>query len=182
MIVEELELPGVLLIKPKRYVDERGYFEELYKQAFFKAANLRTDFVQDNLSHSAKGVVRGMHYQVAPHAQAKLVRVLKGKVIDVVVDVRPASPTFGHYLQVELSEQNAHQLLVPEGYAHGFEALEDTLFMYKCSAEYHKEAEGGFRYDDPTVSIPWQTVTPLVSDKDLQLPLLADISPSLLVF
>jgi dTDP-4-dehydrorhamnose 3,5-epimerase len=182
MVVEELALPGVLLIKPARFADDRGYFEELYKQQVFKQAGIRTDFVQDNLSFSSKGVIRGLHYQLDPHAQVKLVKVLKGTVIDVVVDVRPESATFGKYLQIELSANNGHQLFVPEGFAHGFEALEETLFLYKCGAEYHKESEGGIRYDDPSVAVPWRTKNPIVSEKDLKLPLLRDLPIASLVF
>lgn len=182
MNVEELALPGVVLITPRRFADSRGYFEELFKTDAYERAGVRTDFVQDNLSFSHKGVVRGLHYQRAPHAQAKLVTVLSGRVIDVVADVRPESPTFGKYLQVELSAESGQQLLVPEGYAHGFEALEDTLFMYKCSGLYDKQAEGGVRYDDPTLGVPWVTREPIVSDKDLILPLLADIPADMLQF
>jgi dTDP-4-dehydrorhamnose 3,5-epimerase len=182
MNIEALSLPGVILITPKRLSDSRGYFEELYKQEAFAAQGIRTDFVQDNLSYSIKGVVRGLHYQAAPHAQAKLVRVLKGRVIDVVADIRPMSPTYGQYLQVELSEESGQQLLVPEGYAHGFEALEDTLFIYKCSAHYNKAAEGGIHYQDPRLNINWQTANPIVSDKDLLLPDLDKIEAHTLVF
>jgi len=182
MEIEELALPGLWLIKQKRIGDSRGYFEELYKKTVYTALGVRTDFVQDNLSFSGKGVVRGMHYQVAPHAQAKLVRVLKGRVIDVVADIRPASPTFGKVIQIELSEDNGHQLLVPEGFAHGFEAIEDTLFIYKCSAEYNKQAEGGIRYNCPTLAIDWQTQHPIVSDKDSLLPTLQEVGKQGLVF
>jgi dTDP-4-dehydrorhamnose 3,5-epimerase len=182
MVIEELSLAGLLLLKPARYHDERGYFEELYKKEVFNQAGITTDFVQDNLSFSNKGVVRGLHYQLDPHAQVKLVQVLKGTVIDVVVDVQPNSPTFGKFLQVELSAMNGHQLLVPAGYAHGFEALEETVFLYKCGAEYHKASEGGIRYDDPQLQIPWLTKSPIVSEKDLKLPFLKDLEKSSLVF
>jgi dTDP-4-dehydrorhamnose 3,5-epimerase len=182
MVFEELALPGVIRISPKRFADERGYFEELYKAEVFAAHGLRTDFVQDNLSFSRKGVVRGLHYQLHPYAQAKFVRVLQGRVIDVIADVRPDSPTFGQYLQVELSADSGQQLLVPEGYAHGFEAMEDTLFIYKCSAHYNKAAEGGIRYDDPTLGIGWHTQAPIVSEKDLQLPFLHQVPREELTF
>ncbi len=182
MTVEELALPGVLLLSPRRFPDERGYFEELYKTDAYRKAGVHYAFVQDNLSYSHKGVVRGLHYQRAPFAQAKMVSVLKGRVIDVVADVRPESPTFGQYLQVELSSERGQQLLVPEGYAHGFEALEDTIFLYKCSALYDKASEGGIRYDDPQLGIPWQTRNPIVSEKDLALPVLAHVAAETLVF
>lgn len=182
MTVEELALPGVLLLSPRRFPDERGYFEELYKTDAYRNAGVNYDFVQDNLSYSHKGVVRGLHYQRAPFAQAKMVSVLKGRVIDVVADVRPDSPTFGQYLQVELSSERGQQLLVPEGYAHGFEALEDTIFLYKCSALYDKASEGGIRYDDPQLGISWQTRNPIVSEKDLALPVLAHVAAETLVF
>ena len=182
MSVEELALPGVLLLSPRRFPDERGYFEELYKTDVYRKAGVAYEFVQDNLSYSHKGVVRGLHYQRAPFAQAKMVSVLQGRVIDVVADVRPESPTFGQYLQVELSAERGQQLLVPEGYAHGFEALEDTIFLYKCSALYDKASEGGIRYDDPQLGVPWHTRSPIVSEKDLALPMLAQVAAASLVF
>ena len=182
MEVKELSLSGVLLISPRRFADSRGYFEEIYKADAYTAAGLRTDFVQDNLSFSHKGVLRGLHYQRTPFAQAKLVRVLAGRVIDVVADVRPNSPTFGQFLQVELSAESGQQLLVPEGYAHGFEALEETLFMYKCTGHYDKASEGGIRFDDPRLNIPWVTKNPIVSDKDMVLPMLDAVGVGELVF
>jgi dTDP-4-dehydrorhamnose 3,5-epimerase len=182
MHIEELALPGVQLISPNRFTDDRGYFEELYKLDAFAQASIRTDFVQDNLSFSKKGVVRGMHYPVAPHAQAKLVRVLQGRVMDVVADVRPYSPTYGQVLHIELSAESGQQLLVPEGYAHGFEAMEDTLFIYKCTAQYDKTTEGGIHYLDPMLAIQWQTKHPIVSEKDLLLPFLQNVEAKHLVF
>jgi dTDP-4-dehydrorhamnose 3,5-epimerase len=180
MHVEALALEGLQLLTPRRFTDERGYFEELYNEGVFKVGGIRTDFVQDNLSLSRKGVVRGMHFQHAPSAQAKLVRVLKGRVMDVVVDIRPKSATFGQHLAIELSAESGQLLLVPEGFAHGFEALEETLFVYKCSALYNKTAEGGLRYDCPDLAIPWQTSNPIVSEKDLTLPNLRELDLNLL--
>lgn len=168
--VEELRLPGLKRIKPRRFGDLRGYFEEVFNRADFERFGLPTHFPQDNLSFSHKGTIRGMHFQLAPSAQAKLVKVLQGRILDVVIDIRPDSATFGQHEVVELSDENGHLLLVPEGFAHGFEALEDTLFLYKCSDLYNPAAEGGLLYNDPALGIEWQTVDPIVSPKDLALP------------
>lgn len=168
--VEELGLQGLKLIKPRRFTDLRGYFEELFNLADFERWGLPTYFPQDNLSFSAKGVIRGMHFQLAPAAQAKLVKVLRGRILDVVVDIRPDSATYGRHEIIELSDENGHILLVPEGFAHGFEALEDTHFLYKCTALYSPADEGGLLYNDPDLAIDWQTENPIISPKDLALP------------
>ncbi len=168
--IEELTLKGLQLIKPRRFNDLRGYFEEVFNLADFEKHGLPTYFPQDNLSFSQKGVIRGMHFQLAPSAQAKLVKVLQGRILDVVVDIRPESPTFGKHEVIELSDENGYILLVPEGFAHGFEALEDTYFLYKCTALYNPATEGGLLYNDPELGIDWKTKDPIISPKDLALP------------
>ena len=167
MTIETLALEGLILFTPPRYTDERGYFEELFHQKRFGDVGLPTEFVQDNLSFSQAGVIRGLHFQREPHAQGKLVRVLKGFVTDVVVDIRPDSPTYGQHEKVDLSEENGALLYVPSGFAHGFEAHEDTYFLYKCTTLYSREAEGGILYNDPALGIEWTINNPIVSPKDL---------------
>jgi dTDP-4-dehydrorhamnose 3,5-epimerase len=164
---------GVFVLDPHVFADDRGYFFESYSAADLAAHGLTETFVQDNHSKSSKGVVRGLHFQRPPHAQGKLVRVVKGRVWDVAVDLRPGSATRGKWFGLELSEANRTMLYLPPGFAHGFLTLEDdTEFLYKCTAGYHKASEGGYRYDDPTFAIAWPTVdAPLVvSDKDRVLP------------
>ncbi|MFK7832136.1 MAG: dTDP-4-dehydrorhamnose 3,5-epimerase [Winogradskyella sp.] len=174
MTVKETKLKGCFIIEPQVFKDKRGYFVESYNQvAFNKALGLDINFVQDNESQSSKGVLRGLHYQLGEHAQAKLVRVLKGKVLDVVVDVRPKSVTFGEHFCVELSEANKKQLFVPKGFAHGFLVLQDhTIFSYKCDNFYNKASEAGIIYNDKDLDIDWQFAKEqlIISDKDLLLP------------
>ena len=147
-------LEGVFIIEPRVFTDNRGYFFESYNKAAFEAAGLFYDFVQDNQSKSSYGTVRGLHFQKGEHAQAKLVRVLEGVVLDVAVDLRRASPTYGQHVAVELSAENNRQLMIPRGFAHGFSVLSETaVFAYKCDNLYCKEAEGGIRFDDPTLAI-----------------------------
>jgi dTDP-4-dehydrorhamnose 3,5-epimerase len=180
MIVEETILPGVKIISLDVHRDARGYFVEAYNASRYAAAGIDAQFVQDNESCSQRGVVRGLHWQCAPWGQAQLIRVIRGAVLDVVVDVRRNSPTFGRYLTVELSAENGRQLFVPRGLAHGFVVLADeTIFSYKCDNVYHPEAERGLRYDDPTVAIPWPDVGRafVLSPKDLRHPFLAEIEP-----
>ena len=162
-------IEGVYIIEPRIFTDDRGYFFESYSKAAFEAAGLHYDFVQDNQSKSVYGTVRGLHFQKGEHAQAKLVRVLEGTVLDVAVDLRRASPTYGQYVSVELSAENNRQLMIPRGFAHGFSVLSETaVFAYKCDNLYCRESEGGIRFDDPTLAIDWRIdpAKALTSDKD----------------
>ncbi|MCG2459131.1 dTDP-4-dehydrorhamnose 3,5-epimerase [Flavobacteriaceae bacterium F89] len=174
MKVIETDLKGCCLIEPTIFKDNRGVFFESYNHSKFEdALGQRVDFVQDNHSVSHKGVLRGLHFQTGKHAQAKLVRVAQGKALDVVVDFRANSATFGQHFKMILSESNAKLLFVPKGMAHGFLALEDnTVFLYKCDAYYHKESEGGIIYNDPELGIDWEYPLDqvLLSQKDLELP------------
>ncbi len=166
-------MEGLVLIEPKIFSDERGYFYETYSVQKFKDLGIDADFVQDNQSFSSKGTLRGLHFQKPPYAQAKLVRVIKGKVIDIAVDIREGSKTYGTFEMVELSEENHLQFFIPIGFAHGFITLEkDTIFCYKCSNYYNKESEGGILWSDPSLHIDWGSEKPRVSDKDLLLPTL----------
>lgn len=176
MQVIKKSLEGLLEIIPTVYKDERGYFFETYNKQAFEAHGLPTHFVQDNQSFSKKGVVRGLHFQREPHAQGKLVRVVMGRVLDFAVDIRPDSPTFGQYEVVELDATRGNLFYVPEGFAHGFVALEDSVFLYKCTNLYNKAAEGGIIWNDPTLNINWQVTNPIVSSKDLELPQFDQIS------
>lgn len=162
-------IEGVYIIEPRIFTDDRGYFFESYSKAAFEAAGLHYDFVQDNQSKSVYGTVRGLHFQKGEHAQAKLVRVLEGTVLDVAVDLRRTSHTYGQYVAVELSAENNRQLLIPRGFAHGFSVLSETaVFAYKCDNLYCRESEGGIRFDDPSLAIDWRIdpAKALTSDKD----------------
>ena len=166
-----LEIPDVLLVVPRVFPDERGFFMESYKESDFVAAGIAEAFVQDNCSLSKKGVVRGLHFQTPPKAQGKLVRVVSGRGWDVAVDIRPGSATFLKWVARELSADNNEMLYIPTGFAHGFAALSDTAqLLYKCTAEYDPSLDTGIRWDDPTISLPWPVVLPLVSEKDAALP------------
>ncbi|WP_028033152.1 dTDP-4-dehydrorhamnose 3,5-epimerase [Chelativorans sp. J32] len=176
--VRELELDGVLEIVPAKFADERGFFSETYNAAAFAAAGITLDFVQDNHSLSVPaGTVRGLHFQTPPFAQDKLVRVVRGAIFDVAVDIRVGSPTFGRWVGVELSAREWNQLLVPKGFAHGFMTLEpETEVVYKVTALYSREHDRAIRFDDPTIGIPWpEGFTPLLSPKDRAAPLLAEV-------
>lgn len=168
------KLEGCFIIEPKIFKDERGYFVESYnKNVFDKGVGENINFVQDNQSFSSKGVLRGLHYQTGEHAQAKLVRVLQGEVLDVAVDIRPNSQTFGAHVTLLLSAENGKQLFVPRGFAHGFVVISETAtFFYKCDNFYNKASEGGIIYSDKTINIDWQFLTNelLVSEKDQILP------------
>ncbi|HEY9561985.1 MAG TPA: dTDP-4-dehydrorhamnose 3,5-epimerase [Anseongella sp.] len=179
MQITKTPLEGVLIIEPRIFQDPRGYFYESFNQKKLAEHGLPHDFVQDNQSLSQKGSLRGLHFQAPPHAQVKLVRVTRGAVLDVVVDIRKTSPTYGQSFSQVLSDQNNLQMMIPEGFAHGFLALEDnTIFLYKCSAFYNRESEGGLLWTDQHLAIDWKTTTPIVSDKDKQLPNFTDfISP-----
>lgn len=174
MKVVETKLKGCLVIEPTVFEDDRGYFFESFnQQKFEKLSGTQTQFVQDNQSKSSYGVLRGLHYQKGEHAQAKLVRVLLGEVLDVAVDFREGSPTYGGYVGVRLSADNKKQLFVPRGFAHGFVVLSEVCeFFYKCDNLYNKESEGGIIYNDTTLSIDWVVSEDdiKVSDKDLILP------------
>ena len=168
MKINITNIQGVYLIKPKIFKDDRGvFFESFNKEIFDNKVDSKINFVQDNQSLSSKGVLRGLHFQNPPHAQAKLVSVVKGSVIDVVVDLRKESKTYGNYILEELSEYNNHQLFVPKGMAHGFLTLEDnTIFSYKCSDFYHKESEDSVLWNDTTLNIKWPNSNPILSEKD----------------
>lgn len=173
MNFETCALPGLVIVSPTIYTDSRGFFFEVYNKLPFTKAGVPNDFVQDNQSQSTYGVIRGLHFQRNPHAQAKLVRVLQGTIIDVAVDIRRGSPTFGQHFSIELSDANNKQLFIPAGFAHGFSVLSPTAIVaYKCDGYYSKESEGGIRFDDPALAINWQVpiANAVVSDKDLQLP------------
>ncbi len=174
MEVKETFIDGLLEIYPRIFKDERGFFLETFNKEAFEKAGIKTAFVQDNQSFSTKGVLRGLHYQKAPFAQAKLVSVISGKVLDVAVDLREDSPTFGKHLTVVLDAERRNMLLVPEGFAHGFVALEDSVFSYKCSNIYHKESEAGIIWNDKVLNIDWGFKNPLVSEKDLILATFLD--------
>ena len=181
MPFKKTNIEGLLIYDPKVFEDKRGYFFESYNSKIFKEAGIENQFVQDNQSLSQKGVLRGLHYQIGEFAQAKLVRVLEGSVLDVAVDIRKESSTFGEHFKIELSAENKLNMFVPRGFAHGFLVLSDhAVFAYKCDNYYSKEHEAGIIYNDPTISIDWQSDTHdlNLSEKDRQLPLLesADIN------
>ena len=167
MEFEKTTIEGLFVIKPRVFIDERGYFYESYNKAIFDKNGLDLDFVQDNQSLSHKGVLRGLHFQAPPFAQGKLVRVIQGSVLDVAVDIRPHSPTYGKYESVLLSGENKTQFWIPPGFAHGFITLEDnTIFYYKCTSPYSKESEGAILWNDPQLNIDWNIEQPIVSSKD----------------
>ena len=171
------EIEGVWIIEPKVFGDERGYFIETYKQAIFEAHAGKIDFIQDNESCSSRGVLRGLHYQIGDAAQAKLVRVIRGKVIDVAVDIRKSSPTFGKYVAVELTGENKRQFFVPRGFAHGFLVLEDnTVFCYKVDNIYSPQHERSILYNDPAIGIDWKITEKelILSAKDAQALMLGE--------
>jgi dTDP-4-dehydrorhamnose 3,5-epimerase len=177
MPFQKTNIANLLIFEPTVFEDSRGYFFEAYNEQMFRQQGVSINFVQDNQSRSSYGVIRGLHYQLAPYAQAKLIRVLEGSILDVAVDIRKGSPTFGQHVAVELSADNKKQLLIPAGFAHGFSVLSPTaIVLYKCDQFYSKENEGGIRYDDPSLAIDWriETAQAIVSEKDIALPLLAD--------
>ena len=184
MQVEQTNLKDCFIVKDILFKDPRGYFFESFnQQKFNELTRLNVQFVQDNQSKSTKGVLRGLHFQLGAHAQAKLVRVLEGKVLDVAVDIRPNSKTFGQHVAVELTAENETQLFVPRGFAHGFVVLSETAtFFYKCDNYYHKLSEGGIMYNDPQLAINWQLPSEdlLLSDKDLLLKNLNNITEELI--
>ncbi len=162
------EIPEVLLITPDVFEDTRGYFFESYNKARFNENKIEVDFVQDNISRSGKGTIRGLHYQAGDKAQGKLCQVITGSVLDIAVDIRFGSPTFGKYIAQELSEENHYQLWIPPGFAHGFSVLSDhSIFLYKCTDFYSKEHERTIIYNDPQLNIDWGVDNPVISKKDL---------------
>ena len=176
MRVTETALEGVKIIEPRIFRDDRGMFFESYQSRRYREkAGIDRDFVQDNVSFSTRGTLRGLHYQL-PHMQAKLVQVLKGEVFDVAVDIRRGSPTFGKWVGVLLSHENCRQFFIPEGFAHGFCVTSETaLFMYKCSDYYSPQSEGGILWSDPELAISWPVTEPLLSKKDSEYFCLKDI-------
>lgn len=178
MNVIETKLPGVVIIEPKVFGDHRGFFMESYSHQRYTEAGIEESFVQDNISYSSKGVLRGLHFQ-NPNAQGKLVHVLQGEVFDVAVDIRRGSPTFGQWAGVVLSGENKKQFYVPPDFAHGFVVTSETaLFAYKCTAYYSPNTEGSLRWDDPAVGIEWPIDSPTLAAKDADAPLLKDIPKS----
>ncbi len=177
MEIERTNIEGVLIIKPRIFVDKRGYFFETFSEQEFKEKVCDTTFVQDNESMSTRGVLRGLHFQTPPYAQAKLVRAVKGEVWDIAVDLRVGSPTFGKHTAVKLSEENKLQLFIPKGFAHGFIVLsEEAIFQYKCDNYYMPEYEGALLWNDPDLQIDWLLATEdiLLSEKDKRSPLFKD--------
>jgi len=171
------DISGLLIFEPKVLEDDRGYFYEAYNEKKFSEAGVNLKFVQDNQSKSSYGVIRGLHYQLNPFAQSKLVRVLQGNIIDVAVDIRKGSPTFGKHLSIELSAENNKQLFIPAGFAHGFSVLSETaIVLYKCDQFYNKESEGGIHFNDSSLNIDWQIPAgkEIVVEKDLKSPSLKD--------
>ena len=182
MNIIKTDIEGLLVIEPRVFGDSRGYFFESYNTKAFEEAVGNVTFVQDNESKSSYGVVRGLHFQKPPYAQAKLVRVVKGKVLDIAVDLRKNSPTFGKYVAMELSEENHRQMFIPRGFAHGFSVLsEEVIFQFKCDNYYTPQSEGAIAWDDPDLAIDWQVPSEkdILSEKDSKHPMLKDIRDSL---
>jgi dTDP-4-dehydrorhamnose 3,5-epimerase len=176
-------IDGLIVIEPVVFEDERGYFLETFRKEEIEKLGIRKEFLQDSQSFSKKGVLRGIHLQKAPFAQAKLVRVVKGKVLDVAVDLRKNSKTYKKWFSIILDEKNKKMLLIPEGFAHGFVALEESIFQYKVTSLYNKSSEIGIIWNDPEIGIDWQLakygITPLISEKDKKLPSFEEIESSL---
>tara|TARA_B100000902_G_scaffold381427_1_gene417929 strand:+ start:9369 stop:9911 length:543 start_codon:yes stop_codon:yes gene_type:complete len=167
MKIIKTNIDDLLLIKPKIYSDNRGHFFESWNKNIFNENIINVNFIQDNQSLSKKGVIRGLHFQNPPYAQGKLVRVIKGKVLDVALDIRKKSKSYGKYFSIELSGENNFMLWIPPGFAHGFSTLEDnTIFSYKCSGKYNKESENSILWNDPNLNINWKVKNPIISDKD----------------
>lgn len=170
------ELEGVWLAEPVIYRDHRGEFLESFREEYFRQQGVIFNFVQDNISTSVKGTVRGLHYQKEPHAQAKLVMAIQGEILDVAVDIRKKSKTFGHYFSSVLNSSNRKMLLVPPGFAHGFSVLSDKATVYyKCSSYYHKDSERGILWNDPAIGVDWKVESPVLSEKDKQHPELHEV-------
>lgn len=177
MRVVATPLAGVVVVEPRVFGDARGFFCETYHADRYRAAGIDAAFVQDNVSRSRRGTLRGLHFQAPPHAQAKLVSVLDGAVFDVVVDLRAGSPTYGRWVGADLTAENMRQLYVPEGFAHGFVVTsESALFSYKCSGAYAPASEGSVRWDDPALAIDWPVAVPILSEKDAAAPSFAALA------
>lgn len=176
--IKKTPLEGILEIYPKVFNDQRGYFFEAYREDWLQSEGVNEKWIQDNQSFSQKGTVRGLHFQRGEFGQAKLVRVIKGKVLDVVVDLRNGSATFGKSFSAVLDTENHNLLYVPAGFAHGFSVLEDAIFVYKCSNYYNKQSEGGILWNDPALSIDWKVETPIISEKDELWPTLEEFKNS----
>lgn len=176
MKFEKLNIEGLILVTPDVYADERGYFFESFNKEKFIEGGINLNFVQDNISKSVRGTVRGLHYQTGESAQGKLCSVVAGSVLDVAVDIRFGSPTFGKYYSVELNDESKQQLWIPPGFAHGFSVLSDSAtFSYKCTSLYNKASERAILFSDPQLNIDWKIKNPVVSEKDLQAKLFAEI-------
>lgn len=176
MIIEKTFIDGLVIIRPKVFQDDRGYFYESFNARSFAEAGVKSEFVQDNQSLSNRGVLRGLHFQRPPHAQAKLVRVISGSVLDIAVDIRKNSPTYGKHVSILLSGENKTMFYIPEGFAHGFATLEDqTVFSYKCAGYYDKASEDTLLWNDPALAIDWTISNPVLSEKDKVGKLLADL-------
>ncbi|MEQ8624771.1 MAG: dTDP-4-dehydrorhamnose 3,5-epimerase [Vicingaceae bacterium] len=175
MEVEKTTIDGLLIIRPRVFPDERGYFFEAYNEKKLKEQGFDQHFVQDNISKSSKNVLRGLHFQNPPHAQGKLVQVIRGAVLDIAVDIRKSSPTYGEHFAIELSDKNNLLFFIPPGFAHGFLTLEDnTIFSYKCTALYNKESEGSILWNDKNLAIDWNVNDPIISEKDQLSPAFND--------
>ncbi|MDZ7608699.1 MAG: dTDP-4-dehydrorhamnose 3,5-epimerase [Cyclobacteriaceae bacterium] len=179
MEIKETGIEGLLEIFPSVYHDNRGWFTESHNEATFKSLGLNLSFVQDNLSFSKKGVMRGLHFQKPPFAQGKLIKVIAGRVLDVALDIRPESPSFGKHYAIELSGEQQNMFYLPEGFAHGFLALEDSYLFYKCTRAYHKESDSGIYFNDPSLLIDWGITATVISEKDKNLPTFNDYKASL---
>jgi len=167
MKITKTKIEGLLIIEPIIHRDDRGYFFESWNKKLFENLGINIDFVQDNQSFSKKNVIRGLHFQNPPYSQGKLVRVIKGSVLDVAVDIRKKSPTYGEYVSIELNEENNKIFWIPEGFAHGFSTLSDnTIFSYKCTGIYNKSSEGSLIWNDPDLKIDWKVKNPIVSHQD----------------
>ncbi len=173
----ESDFDGLFVLQPDVFGDSRGFFMELYQQDHFDQIGLgNLQFVQDNLSYSSRGTLRGLHFQAPPYAQGKLVSVLQGRVLDVGVDIRRNSPTYGKVFHREIDSEAKEMIYLPPGFAHGFQVLsEDCLFFYKCTGLYYKASEGGLMWDDPALEIPWADIAPILSEKDKHYPSLEDL-------
>ena len=171
MDINKTGFNGLVIIEPKVFSDDRGYFYEAWNRDAFVKAGIPADYAQDNQSGSVRNVIRGLHLQLPPHAQGKLVRVVKGAVLDVAVDLRRDEPTFGQHFKIKLHAGDHQMVYIPQGFAHGFRTLEDdTIFLYKCTHAYHKDSEYTIRWDDPDLGIDWETSEPVLSEKDRQAP------------
>ena len=177
MNIIKTNLEGVLLIEPDVFYDQRGFFFESYNQKKYNDLGINAKFVQDNISKSSKGTIRGLHYQIGENAQGKLCSVISGRVLDVAVDIQVGSPTFGNFYAVELDGEKKNQLWIPPGFAHGFSVLSDeVIFSYKCTNLYDKSAERAIRFNDPEINIDWQVENPIISEKDLKATFLSQLT------